>query len=1508
MKDPLDLFQPLVADWFRRSVGRPTEIQSLAWPRIAAGEHVLISAPTGSGKTLAAFLWALNALLDERWLDGPPGPRVLYISPLKALNTDVQRNLHRPLEQLRGCFREAGLEPPALEAMTRSGDTSQKDRRRMLRRPPEILITTPESLNILLTSKGGRGLLGGLRTVILDEIHAVVGSKRGTHLITAVERLVLLSGEFQRIALSATVEPMERVARFVGGYELEDLDGAWSYRPRPLVPVRSTAAKTYRVAVRCPFEPVRRSPDGEVEERDEEGTWSVLVKDFNGRVGRNRSTLFFANSRRLTEKVARLMNEERSEGRVYSHHGSLSREVRSVVEERLKKGELDAIIATNSLELGIDIGALDEVVLIQTPRSVASAVQRVGRAGHGVGQVSRGVLYPTHGRDFLDAAVVSRAIAEQDIEALRPVEGPLDVLAQVILSMVAAEPWPLDELYAVLRTSDPYHRLERGHFDLVIDMLAGRYADSRIRELHPRIAVDRVAGTVRARPGAARLLYTSGGTIADRGYFTLRIETSLAKVGELDEEFVWERSVGDTFTLGSQSWQVRKITHNDVLVAPSYGGSLAPFWRADAQDRSFDFCQRVGAFLVAAESRLGSKELVEELKSLHGFDGRAVSELVAFLEHQKSATGRLPHGRHVLVERCRSKVDAKEETSQVIFHTLWGGTVNRPLAMALQVAWEERFGEEVEVFQDDDCILLRAPREIPAEEVFALVDPDHVEALLRRRLESTGFFGARFRVNASTALLLPRASWKSRTPLWMNRQRAKRLMASVADYGDFPVVLETWRTCLMDEFEMAPLKTQLRKVREGELPLVEVRTEAPSPMAAGLMWQHTNFFMYEDDTPEGGASAVRQDLLQELVFAAHLRPRLPADLCGRFRRKVQRTAPGYAPAPGDDLHDWLVERLALPGPDWEELLAAVSSDHGVERGEILDGLADRVLVVRLPGAETKAVVAVDRLPRLLRAVGHSAASVDFESLDGGEASARALLDLQQLWQAEAGVASGAESEASALVPWIAEWLRFEGPLEPAALRDLLGCASEVFDGWVDMLRETRRVVVDRLTRGFEGVQICDAENLEILLRWLRVEARPAFEALPASRWPLFLAHRQGLTRRGAGVEDLEGRLEQLFGLPASIEAWETEILPARLEPYYPAWLDSAMQASDLLWLGCGKGRLTFSFPEDLALLRSPEDPEDELDSEESPLVQLLPAGGTKVAFAELVQGSGLGRARTHAALWDYAWQGKFSNDTYLVVRQGIEGKFKVPQGGSRMPATRRRFGRRRPDRWKGRSTEPGGWFLVDLPQGPGDALEREELGKERARLVLERYGLVCRELLARELPALRWAEVFRALRLMELGGEVLAGHFLEGVRGLQFITHEALRELREGLPEDAIYWVSATDPASFCGVDVEGLKGSLPARRRGTHLVYHGERLVLVSKRNGRELEIRVDVDHPHLLDYFSVLKGLLTREFQPLSSLEVETIAGEPALGSPYLEPLGELFRLTRETRSVRLWKRYRG
>jgi ATP-dependent Lhr-like helicase len=1498
--DALEVFHPLIRAWFVEQIGKPTEVQRLTWGRIADGRHVLATAPTGSGKTLAAFLWALDRLLSGAWPGG--AVRVLYVSPLKALNNDIRRNLLRPLEELTARFKKAGEPVPEVRVLTRSGDTPAEERARMARRPPEILITTPESLNILLTSRRGRAMLSGLTTVILDEIHAVISSKRGVHLISAVERLVRLSGEFQRLALSATVRPLARVAEWVGGYEVSGLGDEAVYRRRPVAIVEAPARKRYRIEARFPGD----GADDPAVVPD--AVWSNLVRELRVSLARNRSTLVFANSRRLVEKVTRLVNEEEPAESVYSHHGSLSREVRAVVEERLKNGELRGIVATNSLELGIDIGALDEVVLVQTPPTIASAVQRIGRAGHAVGETSRGTFLPLFPRDLLAAAVVARAVLDGDIEPVQPVEGALDVLAQVILSAVVGETWRVDELFAALRACDPYHGLSRRQFNLVLEMLAGRYAEARVRELKPLVALDRVDGTVRALPGAERLVYLSGGTIPDRGYYHLRVADSGALLGELDEEFVWERSVGDTFTLGVQTWRIDRITHNDVLVRLAHARqAMAPFWRADERDRGFELAEKVGLFLETAEGALEDPLFRRRLEEECVLDAKAAAALLRYLEAQKAATGMLPH-RHRLVAERVTDPQGKGERTETILHTFWGGRVNRPFAIALQAAWQRRHGVPLEVIHDDDCVVVSTPGPVRAEELLALVSAEDVEALLREQLETTGFFGARFRAAAGCALLLPREGFRRRTPLWLSRQRAKELLEAVRRFEDFPILLEAWRACLRDEFDLGNLRHLLDEVRDGRISVHEVSTAAPSPFAANASWKRTNTLMYEDDTPSAGRSQLRSDLLRELVFASHLRPRIPRSVLEPFQRKLQRLYPGYSPRSAVELFAWAVERVVIPLAEWRELLAAVTRDHGIEPGELLADLTGKLVAVSwFPESDPSVVCAVESLPRIVEALGRAREDIALTSpaLDGataGDARA-ALVALSERLAASTGEAG---DEGDPLADLLGEFLRFYGPLQRGALGAVLPLDAERERAALEVLVDGRRVVVDEISDGADEPEICDTENLERLLRLTRAAARPELKPLPADHLPAFLATWQGLDTQGSGIEDLQATMERLFGYSAPAEIWETEILPARLEPYVPAWLDALLAESDLAWLGCGRERLAFVLSSDRALFsevpgEGRAQGDDSLDDE---VDAVLPAGPGRFSFEELLAYSGLASAQLARRLWALAWNGHVVNDGFAAVRRGVETRFRPVE---LKPRPEGRLSRRpRFERWKGSRPFAGSWSRVAEGDRAVDALEAEELAKDRARILLDRYGVVFRELLEHELPALQWGRMFRALRLMELGGEVVAGQFFTGLPGLQFASHAALRRLRGGVPEDGIWWVNAADPASPCGLPIDGLVGSLPRRVSTSHLVFHGHRLVVSSERRGRVLSIRVGPDHPDLARYLAFLRVLLTRAVRPMRAVVVETINGDPAASTPYRAALAALFHTTRDGSTLRLMRRY--
>jgi len=1281
------VFAEKTCAWFEATYGKPTDIQEKAWPRIAAGGHVLLTAPTGSGKTLTAFLWALDRLATGAW-DGDGSVRVLYVSPLKALNHDIAVNL---MEPLRGLGAEVSVG-------VRSGDTSAADRRRQLRKAPKILVTTPESLHLLLSSHGGRGILHGVKTVILDEIHAVADSKRGTLLMTAVERLTELSGEFQRIALSATVKPLARMAAFVGG------------PGRAVQTIASDAEKRIALTVHAP-------PPGDGP------PWPRLATEFRAIAEKNRSTLFFVNNRALAERLVRHMNGD-GEPIAYAHHGSLALATRRLVEEKLKRGELRAIVATSSLELGIDVGTLDEVVLVESPRTLHSAVQRVGRAGHQVGATSVGRLYATHGRDFLDAAVLAPLVEAREVESLRVPRAPLDVLAQVLIAMAGVEERDSESIYSLLRRCDPYRDLSRAAFDRVVAMASGRYADARLRELKPRLHVDPETGRLRAAKGALSIVWRSGGVIPDRGYYSLRVHGSHARLGELDEEFVWERKRGDVFALGSRSWRVESIRRNEVEVTPVAGASSAPpFWRAEPIVRDYELCEKIGAFLE--KPPLGDLPWQEDARGI----------LEDFLKRQRAATGcDLPHRRHVVVEHPRA-TGAGGEGEQLILHAPWGGRVLRPLSIAIAAAWEG-----VETFSNDDCVLVTLAAGIRARELFRRVTPETLEGLLRRRLETTGFFAARFRENAQRALLLPRRGPRERMPLWLNRMRSARLFQAVRGYDDFPILAETWRSCLEDEFDLARLKQLLDDVISGAIRVSEVDTPAPSPFAGDAGWRSVNKYMYADDQPGKQPSSLSDEAIRDALQDAALRPRIDPALAAEFDAKWQGTAEGYAPSNDDEWRDFVEERV-LVRPWTDELPAG------------LGRLGEWVVAERRRG---------------------------------------------RIGNARAG-------DPDALVRCLREFLRYRGPVTEAELESVW--STGVRDALASLVEEGA-VIADRLTERATAPQYCDAENLERLLRIQRRARRRPDRARPLAELPGFLAARQGLGR----CRDLPEALDPLLGFAVPAALWEDAILPARLDG---GDLDALMAESGLLWFGAGPERIAFAFPDDLPLFLEPRG--------EAP--EPFPDARGRYAFFDL-PGSERS-AELSKRLWELAFQGAVTNDTFAALRQGIANRFR-PVAAS---AVRRR-------RWQASRPLAGTWRALAVPP-PEDELDALERDRERVRVLLARYGVLFRALCGAELPLLGWGRLQRALRLLELSGEVVGGQFFEGVEGLQFAAPDAV-----DLAARKSWWINACDPASLCGT---GLPLDLPPRVPSTWLAYEDGELALVARRNGAELEWRKEPRAEHL-------------------------------------------------------------
>ncbi len=1155
---------------------------------------------------------------------------------------------------------------------------------------------------------------------------------------------------------------------------------------------------------------------------------------------------------------------------------------------------MKSIVATSSLELGIDIGELDCVLMVQTPPSVSSALQRIGRSGHGVGDTSRGFIYPTHGRDFLEAAVVARSVIDGDVEPLGPPECPLDVLAQVILSMTCAEEWDIDRLYDFIRTAYPYRDLPRRHFDLVVEMLAGRYAGTRVRELTPRVSVDRVDNTIRANDSVPYLLYLSGGTIPDRGYYDLRIQDTRARIGELDEEFVWERRIGESFAMGAQVWKVVNITHNDVEVAPARDrAGIIPFWRAEDRHRSFHLSERIALFLEHAEKELETKEFSDALSGNYMLDDAARDELIQFLIRQKESAG-IPQRHRIIIEHFDDPANATDR-KQVLLHTLWGGRLNVPYAYALAAAWKNIHGYRLEVTANNDSILLMLPHGFNARDVLTMVTPDNIETLLRGYLESTAFFGAAFRESASRALLLPRSSFARRTPLWLNRLRAKKLMDSVMSFEDFPILLEAWRACLSDEFDLPALKYLLDEVITGSIEIHESVTTSPSPFSSSIIWSRTNTYMYADDTPAGGTiSSLTDELIRDIVSSSSIRPKIPEEVVDALAGKLSRVMPGYSPGTDDELVEWVKERMLIPAAEWDELLKGMSEDHGEMFLRNREALSEKLVKLSIPGTGNLLVCAVETAPSVAEILGVSLTIQSCRDVfnDSSPPERKTMLRMEK------SIARCSPNVTESPLPWLLrQWLRFYCPISKSFITGALGMPSDVLDEALAGLSEEGSVVCGLLTEHAREEQVCDRENMERLLRMARHERMPEFNPLPVERLALFLADRHGLTGREGSPERLQQSIDRLFGYPAPVEAWEEWIFPSRLDPYYTAWIDSLFQSHGLGWAGCGKRRITLAFPEDINLFREHHDSESAINE----IRRLFPEPSRPAAFFDIIKHTGADSTEASSMLWRAAWNGNAAADSFAVLRKGILNNFKATatDAAQETPVRRSSF-----NRWTASRPIAGAWHALPREEST-DALIVEEMNRERVRFLFDRYGVLFREITLRESEPLQWRSIFRTLRLMELSGEALSGYFFRDIPGLQFVTHESLRALNSSLSHDAVWWVNATDPVSLCGMQIECMKEMLPPRVKSNWLVYLGSELVMTVKRNGREVLCYAESGDPLIPGYCRVFRDIVSREFNPAKSVLVETINGEPADKCEYAKPFaGAGFSVT--YKGLELRKKY--
>jgi ATP-dependent Lhr-like helicase len=1523
----LTRFSEPTRTWFGAAFAEPTPAQVGAWDAIGAGRNALVVAPTGSGKTLSAFLWSLDRLLSEPTPgDRTRRTRVLYISPLKALAVDVERNLRAPLTGIRHTADRLGSPVPEIRVGLRSGDTPAADRRKLTTSPPDILITTPESLFLMLTSQA-RESLRGIETVIIDEVHAVAGTKRGAHLAVSLERLdALLDRPAQRIGLSATVRPLEEVARFLGGTAPVDI-------------VAPPSEKRWDLRVVVPVEDMT-APDPYDEESEDpqraSSIWPHVEEHVVDLIEQHRSTIVFANSRRLAERLTARLNEiatTRAEaaaggppdggdgvsgpagqpalgppaqvmaqsgastgaGQVIAkaHHGSVSKEQRALIEDDLKRGRLPAVVATSSLELGIDMGAVDLVVQIESPPSVASALQRVGRAGHQVGEVSRGVLFPKHRGDLAQTAVAVERMRSGAIESLRVPANPLDVLAQQVVAMTALDAWQADELYALARRSAPFTQLPRSAYDATLDLLSGRYPSDEFAELRPRIVWDRVTGTLTGRPGAQRLAVTSGGTIPDRGLFGVFLvggEGPGRRVGELDEEMVYESRVGDIFALGATSWRIEDITHDRVLVTPAPGipGRL-PFWKGDALGRPAELGAAIGAFTRELGALPPAK--AEEHARTRGLDEWAAGNLVTYLTEQLEATNVLPSDRTLLVERFRDELG----DWRLVVHSPFGTPVHAPWALAINARLRERYGVDGQAMASDDGIVIRIPdtdAEPPGGDLIVFA-AEEIDDLVTQEVGGSALFASRFRECAARALLLPRRDPGRRSPLWQQRQRSAALLEVAAKYPSFPIVLEAVREVLQDVYDLPALVALMGSVDRREVQVVDVATHQPSPFARSLLFGYVAQFVYEGDSPiaerRAAALSLDQGLLAELLGRAELRELLDPEVLAEVEAELQRLAPDRRARDAEGVADLL--RMLGPLTTVE---VAERTVEGADASQWLATLADvrRVVEVRMAGEARW--TAVEDIGRLRDGLG----------VPVPPGTPDAFTDPVD----------------DPLADLVSRFARTHGPFTTGQVADRLGLGAAVVRHTLQRLAAQGRVLEGEFRPAGSGSEWSDAEVLRKLRRRSLARLRKEVEPVEPEALGRFLAAwqhvspgsatdgRPGGRGRGGlrGVDGVLVAIDQLAGCAVPASALEPLVLGSRVLDYEPSYLDELTASGEVIWAGHAAlpgadGWVSLHLADQAPLTLPEPQPFEHADLHQAVLDALAPGGAW--FFRQLAEGVGsTNDAALSSALWELVWAGRISNDTLTPLRALTRAG--TPSHRSRRPPPRVRMssttgGRGRLPARTGPPETAGRWAL--LPQIDADPTRRAHATAEH---LLDRHGVVTRGAVVSERVPGGFAAVYKVLSAFEDSGRARRGYFVDGLGAAQFGTAGAIDRLRtfsevsasNSGREDAkptAVALAATDPANPFGAALpwpdrvspgsagdpgEAAAGHRPGRKAGALVVLVDGALTLYVERGGRTL--LTWTDEPERLEAATASLAEAARRGS-LGRLTVEKADGEQLLGA---------------------------
>ncbi|MGV0795059.1 ATP-dependent helicase [Mycolicibacterium sp. XJ1819] len=1454
----LTRFGPLTREWFTGTFAEPTAAQAHAWSAIADGDNTLVIAPTGSGKTLAAFLWAIDRLASAAPQPAGGGPRVLYISPLKALAVDVERNLRTPLTGIGRVAERRGEPAPQIRVGVRSGDTPPARRRELITRPPDILITTPESLFLMLTS-AARETLAEVQTVIVDEVHAVAATKRGAHLALSLERLdELLDRPAQRIGLSATVRPAEEVARFLSGQH-------------PVTIVAPPAAKTFDLSVEVPVPDMANLENNTI--------WPDVEERIVDLIEAHNSSIVFANSRRLAERLTSRLNEIHAERTgvevsngpnegvaggspahimgsgqasgaptllARAHHGSVSKEQRALVEDDLKSGRLKAVVATSSLELGIDMGAVDLVIQVEAPPSVASGLQRIGRAGHQVGEVSQGVLFPKHRTDLIGCAVTVKRMLSGEIETMKVPANPLDVLAQHTVAACALEPVDADRWFDAVRRSAPFATLPRSAFEATLDLLSGKYPSTEFAELRPRLVYDRDTGTLTARPGAQRLAVTSGGAIPDRGLFTVYLATDSEKpsrVGELDEEMVYESRPGDVISLGATSWRITEITHDRVLVVPAPGQpARLPFWRGDGVGRPAELGAAVGAF-TGELAQLSRDGFAERCRAM-GFDQFAADNLRQLLSDQKEATGVVPTDATLVVERFRDELG----DWRVILHSPYGLRVHGPLALAVSRRLRERYGIDEKPTASDDGIIVRLPDTLPdsgtpppGAELFVF-DADEIEPVVTAEVGGSALFASRFRECAARALLLPRRHPGKRSPLWHQRQRAAQLLDIARKYPDFPIVLEAVRECLQDVYDVPALTELMHRVAQRRLRVVEVETATPSPFAASLLFGYVGAFMYEGDSPlaERRAAALSLDsvLLSELLGRVELRELLDPQVITATTRQLQHLGEDRRARDAEGVADL----LRLLGPMTEIEIAERSTT--AEVGGWLDGLlaAKRALTVSF--ADRTWWVAVEDIGLLRDGIGVAV---------------------------PVGVPTAfTESVDDPLGELLGRFARTRGPFTTTEAAGRFGLGLRVTADVLGRMAIDGKLIRGEFTDATDGEQWCDAEVLRILRRRSLAALRAQVEPVSTTAYGRFLpAWQQVGSAHCSGVDGLAAVIDQLAGVPLPASAVEPLIFGQRVRDYQPAMLDELLASGEVMWSGAGQigggdGWIAFHHADSVPLTLAPA-AEIEFDDHHRAIMDRLGSPGQPGGayfFRQLADNPGDELKR---ALWELIWAGRVTGDTFAPVRAVLSGLAGSGRATGRRGAPAHRQ-RRRPPRLSSYSvahaqarvsdpTVAGRWSA--LPAAEPESTVRAHFSAE---LLLSRHGVLTKGAVGAEQVPGGFAMLYKVLTAFEDAGRCQRGYFVESLGGAQFAVASTVDRLRTYLdsvdPEKREYQavvLAAADPANPYGAALpwptrQGVDDShRPGRKAGALVAIVDGELVWFLERGGRSLLSFTDDVEAHL-------------------------------------------------------------